>query len=353
MIINQLSVKNFRNIENVLINPFEEINVIYGENAQGKTNIIESIWLFTGAKSFRTNKDASLIKFNKAFAENTLNFVSRGINTTAKIIIDEKKQFFINNKKVSLQNDFLGNFKAIVFSPNDLNIVKSGPNERRRFLDIVLGQLYPNYVSILREYSRALIQRNKIIKDYKYDASVAILLDSFEQELVILGTKIINARKKIIEDILKYLPDIYDGISNGKEKISIKYLSTAEGNFDLKLKENRKKDSLLGFTTVGPHRDDIEFYINDINARNYGSQGQHRSIALSLKLAEAEVINKISGEFPVCLLDDVMSELDVSRQNYILNHIKGKQTFITCCDISNIEQLKNGKVFKVFNGGIL
>ncbi len=353
MIINELKIKNFRNIENISLKPFNEMNVIYGENAQGKTNIIEAIWLFTGAKSFRTNKDTSLIKFNKAFSENNLNFVSRGIETTAKIVIDNKKQFFINNKKVSLQNEFLGNFKAIVFSPNDLNIVKSGPNERRRFLDIILGQLYPNYVNILREYSRALIQRNKIIKDYKYDPSVAVLLDSFEEEIVALGTKIINARKKIIEDILKYFPSIYDGISSGKEKINIKYLSTAEEDFSLKIKENRKKDCVLGFTTVGPHRDDIEFFINGINARNYGSQGQHRSIALSLKLAEAEVINEISGEFPVCLLDDVMSELDVSRQNYILNHIKGKQTFITCCDISNIEQLKNGKVFKVFDGGIL
>ena len=195
------------------------------------------------------------------------------------------------------------------------------------------------------------MQRNRIIKDYRYDKTLSVMLEVFENEIVESGNKIINYRKKYINILNRYIEDIYSGISWGKEKIKTEYISKSGDILDLEnIKKSREKDMFTSTTSIGPHRDDINFKINDISARNYGSQGQKRSVALSLKLAGAEVIKEISGEYPICLLDDVMSELDEKRQNYILNHIRNWQSFITCCDTSNIKNLKEGKIIKIKNG---
>ena len=354
MRILSFSCRDFRNLENIEIDSFDEMNVICGENAQGKTNLLEGIWLFTGIKSFRGAKDSAFLKFGKEKANLNLNFTADGIENEAEIEIKEHRTAVFNNNRLKSPSQMAGKFNATVFSPNDLGLVRDGPSSRRRFLDIAIGQLYPSYIAALKNYMRAVTQRNSIIKDYRYDGTLSVMLDVFEDEIAANGAKITEIRKKYINRLGEFLPSVYDGLSSGRERLETEYISASENeNLRLALLESRKTDMFTGTTSIGPHRDDIEFKINGISVRIFGSQGQKRSVALALKLSEAEVIKKISGEYPVFLLDDVMSELDPERQNYILNHIKGIQSFITCCDPSNVERLKSGKIFEMRNGRIV
>ena len=348
------SCRDFRNLQKIEINSFDEMNVICGENAQGKTNLLEGIWLFTGIKSFRGAKDSAFVKLGCEKAELNIEFSANGIENEAEIQIKEHRTAFFNNNRLKAPSQMAGKFNATVFSPNDLGLVKDGPAVRRRFLDIAIGQLYPSYISLLKSYLRAVTQRNSIIKDYRYDGTLSVMLDVFEEEIASNGAKITEIRKKYINRLGKFLPRVYEGLSSGRERLETEYISSAEDeNLRQSLLESRKTDMFNGTTSIGPHRDDIEFKINGISVRSFGSQGQKRSVALALKLSEAEVINKISGEYPVFLLDDVMSELDPERQNYILNHIRGIQSFITCCDPSNVERLKSGEIFEMRNGRII
>ena len=353
MNIKKIEIQNFRNISDIGLEFDKEINVICGENAQGKTNIIEALWLFSGAKSFRNTKDTEFIKFGQYRAKIYTEFNMLGVENSAQIVFDDKKTAFLNEKKLPNTSSLAGKFNAVVFSPTDLTLVTDGPDKRRRFIDTAIGQLYPNYIEILRSFSRAVMQRYKIIKDYRYDKTLSVMLDVFEAEIVEMGNKIINYRKKYISVLNNYVSKIYNGISCGKENIEIFYISKNEVLDNEILKFSRENDMFNSTTSVGPHRDDINFNINDISARSFGSQGQKRSVALSLKLAGAEVIKEITGEYPICLLDDVMSELDENRQNYILNNIRNCQSFITCCDTSNIKNLKEGKIIKIRNGGVV
>lgn len=353
MNIKKIEIQNFRNISDIGLEFDKEINVICGENAQGKTNIIEALWLFSGAKSFRNTKDTEFIKFGQSRAKIYTEFNMLGVENSAQIVFDDKKTAFLNEKKLPNTSSLAGKFNAVVFSPTDLTLVTDGPDKRRRFIDTAIGQLYPNYIEILRSFSRAVMQRNKIIKDYRYDKTLSVMLDVFEAEIVEMGNKIINYRKKYISVLNNYVSKIYNGISCGKENIEIFYISKNEVLDNEILKFSRENDMFNSTTSVGPHRDDINFNINDISARSFGSQGQKRSVALSLKLAGAEVIKEITGEYPICLLDDVMSELDENRQNYILKNIRNCQSFITCCDTSNIKNLKEGKIIKIRNGGVV
>ncbi|MBR4117006.1 MAG: DNA replication/repair protein RecF [Clostridia bacterium] len=353
MKVNKIKIQNCRNISDIYLEFDDEINAICGENAQGKTNIIEALWLFSGAKSFRGTKDNEFIKFGEKKAKIYTEFNMLGVENNAQIVFEDKKTAFLNEKKLSNTSSLAGKFNAVVFSPSDLTLVTDGPDKRRRFLDTAIGQLYPNYIEILRNYTRAVMQRNKIIKDYRYDKTLSVMLEVFETEIVDMGNKITEYRKRYINILNKYVSKIYSGISSGKENVEIFYLSKNKILDNEILKISRQNDMFTATTSVGPHRDDIVFKINEISARNFGSQGQKRSVALSLKLAGAEVIKEISGEYPICLLDDVMSELDEGRQNYILNHIRNWQSFITCCDTSNIKNLKAGKVINIRNGGVI
>jgi len=286
MKINKIKIQNYRNLKEVEINPFDGMNVICGENAQGKTNLIEAIWLFTGAKSFRNNKDSSFINFEKEKAKTEINFFANGIKNDALMEFSEKRQVYLNEKLLGNPSKLAGVFNAIIFSPIDLGIVKDGPQVRRKFLDIAIGQLYPNYINILKEYIRAVQQRNKIIKDLKYDGSLSLMLDVFEEEIALNGKKIIEYRKKYIKIIKEFVPVIYEGLSSGKELLTIEYVTLNESeNLKEKLKNTRKEDMLSGITSIGPHRDDILFKLNGIDARSYGSQGQQRSIAIAIKLS--------------------------------------------------------------------
>lgn len=348
------SCKNFRNIEDTFITPSETMNIICGENAQGKTNLLEAIWLFTGAKSFRNSKDKEFVKFGEEKAVLKLDFLSEGIEKQATIEIEEKRRATLNENKLKSASNLAGSFNAIIFSPNDLSLVKDGPSIRRRFLDTAIGQLYPSYIEILKKYLRAITQRNKVIKDYRYDSTLSVMLDIFESEIAQNGEKIIEFRKKYIEELNLFLPKVYNGISNGKEALDTSYICSLGGeNLKESLLLSRKEDMYSSVTSVGPHRDDLEFKINGISARSFGSQGQKRSVALAVKLAEAEVIRKKTGECPIFLLDDVMSELDPIRQDFVLNHIEGMQAFLTCCDPSNFKNLRVGKIFEVSKGRIV
>lgn len=353
MLVKKLKCVNFRNLNDIKIEPCEEMNVIYGENAQGKTNLIEAIWLFTGAKSFRAVKDSAFLMKDKEKGFCELEFEALGTEYSAKMEFNDKRNALLNDKILSSPSKLAGTFNAIIFSPTDLSLVSEGPAVRRHFLDLAIGQLYPAYINIIRDYSRAVTQRNQIIKEYKYDATLGVMLDVFEQEIALNGKKIIDHRRRYLERLKEYIPNIYSGLSSGREIVTAEYICSANGEKLLEeLKNSRKEDMYSGVTSIGPHRDDIELTVNGLAARGYGSQGQKRSIALSIKLSQAEVIKNVVGESPVCLLDDVMSELDPGRQNYILNHIRGCQSFLTCCDPSNCAGLQNGTIFHVEKGNV-
>lgn len=352
MIIKNIKISDFRNFSVCELEPSEEINIICGDNAVGKTNIIEAIWLLTGAKSFRNVKDNELIKIEKNESQIEANIISGGIENNLKIKIKEKRQYFLNGKRQNNQAEIIGKFCAVVFSPTDLNLVTDSPSVRRRFIDIAVCQLFPKYIEILRNYNRAVIQRNNILKDCIKDASLKFLLEDFEKGIIEYGEKIVAYRKRYIERLNEHAPKIYSELSREKEFFEIEYVCSYKESFKEELLAKKPIDILHGVTSVGPHRDDILFKINGFNAKEYSSQGQKRSICLALKLSEANIIENIIGEKPVTLLDDVMSELDKHRQNYILNHIKDRQVFITCCDKSNFDELEKGKIFYVENGQV-
>ena len=353
MKILSFSCRDFRNLHNIEINSFDEMNVICGENAQGKTNLLEGIWLFTGIKSFRGAKDSAFVRFGCEKAELNILFSAEGIENEAEIEIKEHRTVLFNNNKLKTPSLMAGKFNATVFSPNDLGLVRDGPAVRRRFLDIAIGQLYPSYISALKNYMRAVTQRNQIIKDYRYDSTLSVMLDVFEEEIAANGVKITEIRRKYIERLGEYLPQVYNGLSSGKESLETEYISSCgEEELRQSLLNARKNDMFTGTTSIGPHRDDIEFKINGISARNFGSQGQQRSCILSIKLGEAKLLGEAMGEPPLILLDDVMSELDSRRREYILNSIGESQIFVTCCDEGLFSGLSEGKVFHMKGGEI-
>ena len=353
MKVKKLYTKGFRNLLPSETEFLEGINIIHGNNAQGKTNLIEAIWLFTGAKSFRGSKDDEMVSFGFDKAELRLDFVSGGIDREAKIFISKRRTAELDTKKLRSASALAGTFCATVFSPADLQTVKEGPSHRRRFLDLAIGQLYPAYVDILKQYVRAVTQRNTLLKSLEGKLQSTDMLDVFENEIVALGLKIIDYRIKYCALLTENASGIYNELSSLRETLTAEYLpSVKPEDMAEKLFLARKTDIFSGITSVGPHRDDLDFKINGISARTFGSQGQQRSVALSLKLAEAKTLKKITGEQPVAILDDVMSELDPKRQSYILNHIKDWQVFITTPDPQNLTLLKEGKVFTL-EGGII
>ena len=352
MKVKRLCGENFRNLMPFDVEFCDDTNIIYGNNAQGKTNLIEAIWLFTGAKSIRGAKDNEMVAFSGETANLKMDFVTGGVERQAKIKIGSRRTAELDGKKLKSAAGLVGNFCATVFSPLDLGIVKEGPSMRRRFLDLAIGQLYPNYVAVLKDYSRAVFQRNYILKQMDKVLKENDLLNVFEAEIVELGEKISKYRLEYCKNLTLNSASIYNEISSLREELEAVYMPSIGEDFAEQLYSARKTDVFSGITSVGPHRDDLDFKINGISARTFGSQGQQRSIAIALKLAEAKNLMEITGEEPVVIFDDVMSELDKSRQSFILNHIKGKQVFITCPDPDNITGLVGGKVFTVDGGKI-
>ncbi len=353
MWINNIKLNNFRNYNKKEIKLHENINVFHGENAQGKTNIIEAIFLSSIGKSFRTSKEKELIKFNEEKALIEINFQKSDRDGNIKIEIGEKKQIYLNGIKLKKLSELLGNINIVIFTPDDINILKGGPQNRRKFLDIMISQLRPNYMHILTLYLKTLEQRNNYLKQIKLENKDQNLLDIWDEKLVEYGMKIYEYRKEFIEKIKNKIKNIHKEITENKEEIEIKYFSDANTrqNFINELKSRRKLDIIKGFTTKGIHRDDFVVYINGREVEIYGSQGQHRTAILSLKLSELQVIYDEIGEYPILLLDDFMSELDDKRRKNFLDNIKDIQVIITCTEKITLENLKYFS-YNVIDGNI-
>lgn len=358
MKINSIDITDFRNIES-LSTEFDDVNIIWGENAQGKTNLIEAIYLFTGAKSFRGSKDKELVRFDKSQAKLQIKFEAGGRTQNAEIVIKGRREATLNGIKKKSVAALGDEIKAVIFSPVHLSMIKEGPLERRRFIDTALCQLKSGYKKLLSDYQRALVQRNNLLKDLIHNPEMESMLYIWNTNLAHIGAKIVYQRLKYIEAIMPFVKEIYSGISSGAEEIDIKYIGAVDSICDVaeieknimqSLDNNKVQDMQNKTTSVGAHRDDIDILINGNSARKFGSQGQQRSCVLALKLAEAALLEQMTGEKPIALLDDVMSELDEKRQDYILNRIKGLQVFITCCDKEQILRLKDGKTIHISDG---
>lgn len=373
MRVDSLSIKDYRNIESIEFLPSPGVNVIFGENAQGKTNLLEAIWLFTGLRSFRGSKERELRRFETEAALLSMAFHNDVRDMTADIRIDEKKTASLGGLPYGASTKLVGEFLAVIFAPQHLDLIKGGPAERRKFINQALCQLKPNYAKNLTQFNRAMQQRNQLLKDAIYHSELYDTLDVWDDRFCTFGAAVISERMRYLEELKPFLEEFYSGISGGREMISVDYAAgTGSGEEPFVyssqdptvvkeelaqlLKVHRREDSFAGFTTVGPHRDDLIVKLDGISAKSFGSQGQQRSCALSLKMSEGFVIRALTGKQPVALLDDVMSELDAGRQDYILNHIDGWQVFLTCCEPSSIllsKQSENGKLFEVSKGKLL
>jgi len=347
MYIKNIKLENFRNYSYQEINFGDKINNIFGDNAQGKTNILEAIFVCSLGKSFRTNVDKELINIEKNFSIVEVKYKNKDRDGKIKLELKDKKDFFINDIKVKKISDILGKIYIVLFSPQDINILKNEPSKRRRFLNIMISQLRPVYVHTLNKYNKTLEQRNNYLKQIKYEKNSEEILDIWDEQLANFGSKIYIYRKEFIEKINNKIKNIH--YNTTKEKIEIKYKSNiiSEEKYLENLKNNRKIDIEKGYTGVGIHRDDFEIFINNKNVSTYGSQGQQRSSIISLKLAEAEVIYEDIEERPVILLDDFMSELDKNRIKGFVENIKENQVIITSTEKIMLE--KNTKFFNVQN----
>ncbi len=353
MYIKNIKLLNFRNYEEQEINLNPCINVFYGNNAQGKTNIIESIFLCSIGKSFRTSKEKELIKFNKEISSVYLEYQKSDREGSIKVDLNDKKNIFINGIKIKKLSELLGNLNIVIFTPDDIQILKEGPSKRRRFLDIMISQLRPNYIHYLNLYNKTLEQRNNYLKQIKLENKPQEMLEIWDEKLAEYGEKIYSYRYEFMEKIKNKINLIHSKITEEKEILKIEYESNCSNKEEyLKLlKERRNLDIIKGFTTKGIHRDDFMIYINDELVNVYGSQGQNRTVVLSLKIAEMQVIYDEIGEYPILLLDDFMSELDEKRRKNFLEYIENTQVIITCTDkIENLQ--KDMKIFQVKKGEI-
>ena len=354
MWINNIKINNFRNYKLEEINLEKNINIFYGENAQGKTNIIEAIFLCSMGKSFRAKKDKEMIFLSKENASVEIEYKKLDRDGKIKIELNNKKNVYINGIKIKKLSELLGNINIVIFTPDDINILKGGPQNRRRFLDIMISQLKPNYMYNLNLYLKTLEQRNNYLRQIKEENKKEELLDIWDEKLSEYAINIYNYRKEFLEKINKKIKNIHQEITDNKEEIEIEYLSECINKEEyLKLLKGRRKlDIIKGFTTKGVHRDDFVIYINKKRLDIFGSQGQHRTAILSLKLSELNIIEEEIGEKPILLLDDFMSELDEKRRNHFLEKINDTQVIITCTDKINIEN-KNILIYNVKEGKVI
>ena len=355
MWISKLKINNFRNYNNEEIQLDQNINIFYGENAQGKTNIIEAIFLSSMGKSFRAKKDNEMIKLNEQNALIEIKYNKKDRDGKIKIEIGNKKNIYLNGIKLKKLSELLGTINTVIFTPDDINILKGGPQNRRRFLDIMISQLRPNYMYNLNLYLKTLEQRNKYLRQIREEHKDENLLDIWDEKLVEYGINIFKYRKEFIEKIKNNIKKLHNEITENKEDIEINYITecTEKEKYLNLLKERRKLDIIKGYTTKGIHRDDFIIFINNKQLDIYGSQGQHRTAILSLKLSELNIIKEEIGENPILLLDDFMSELDEKRRKHLLEKINDTQVIITCTEkieLANknilIYNVKDGKVYK-------
>ena len=359
MIVKSLKLKNYRNYDLLNIEFDKATNIFYGDNAQGKTNILEAVYLSGMTKSHRGTKDRDLIQFEEEEAHIETNIEKNGIPYQIDMHLKKNspKGIAINKMPIRKASELFGLMNFVFFSPEDLNIIKNGPSERRRFMDLELSQLDKVYLKDLANYNRIVNQRNKLLKDFSFDNRTELLdtLEVWDMQLVIYGNRIIDRRKQFIKEMNEVIYGIHQKLTGGREVIQLSYESGC-GAYTLEeaLARNRERDLRMKSTSVGPHRDDICFISGNVDIRKFGSQGQLRTAALSLKLSEIELVKQIIKDTPVLLLDDVLSELDKNRQNYLLDSIHDIQTFITCTGLDEFvnHRFAINKVFHVVDGHV-
>lgn len=357
MIIKSLELANFRNYETLDIHFDKGTNILYGDNAQGKTNILEAIYVSATTKSHKGSKDKEIIHFDKEEAHIRTYLEKEDIEYKVDMHLrkNKSKGIAIDGNKIKKAADLMGLLNIVFFSPEDLAIIKNGPSERRRFADMELCQLDSFYLYNLNHYNKIINQRNKLLKDMYFNPGLKETLNIWDSQLVSFGSKIIERRRVFIEQLNEIIYGIHKKLSGDKEELIIHYEPDVEiDSFEDALKKSQEKDMKLKQTHVGPHRDDFSFMAENIDIRKFGSQGQQRTAALSLKLSEIELVKKITKDTPVLLLDDVLSELDSNRQNYLLNSIGDIQTIITCTGLDEFvnNRFEINKVFKVVEGTI-
>jgi len=355
MIIKSIELAEYRNYDFLTLQFDKGTNILFGDNAQGKTNILEAIYVSATTKSHKGSKDKEIIKFDSEEAHIRTYLEKDGVETKVDMHLRKSKSkgIAIDGQKIKKAADLLGLCNVVFFSPEDLNIIKNGPAERRRFVDMELCQLDNFYLYNLNHYNKIINQRNVLLKDMYMNPGLRETLSIWDSQLVSFGSKIIERRKLFVEQLNEIIFDIHKKLSGGKEELTIKYEPEVSiEDFEKKLSDNQERDIRSKMTNVGPHRDDFSFLIDGIDIRKYGSQGQQRTAALSLKLAEIELVKKITKDSPILLLDDVLSELDSNRQNYLLNSIGDIQTIITCTGLEEFvnNRFEINRVYKVSNG---
>ena len=358
MYIKNLKLKNYRNYSFLNLDLENGINIIYGDNAQGKTNIIEALYMSSTTKSYKQAKDKEVIKFGEEEAHIKYTYIKNEKENIIDIHLksNKNKGIAVNGKKINKISDFFGLTNTIVFAPENLYIIKEGPYLRRKFLDYYISQIDKIYISDLSNYNKILNQRNILLKQINFNNNKKNELEIWDKQLVLYGCKIIKKRKEIIKELKNEIFEKHLFISSNTEKLFTEYeYNIDEISFEKELKNNQEKDIRFQSTQIGPHRDDIKFIINDVDIRKYGSQGQQRTAALSLKLAELSSIKKIKNDNPVLLLDDVFSELDMIRQKLLVDYIKDIQVVITVTGLTKelIEKLKPQTLYHIKNAQII
>ena len=357
MIIKSLELADYRNYDTLDIKFDKGTNILYGDNAQGKTNILEAIYVAATTKSHKGSKDKEIINFDKEEAHIRTYLEKDQVETRVDMHLRKSKSkgIAVDGTKLKKAADLLGLCNVVFFSPEDLGIIKNGPSERRRFIDMELCQLDSIYLYNLNNYNKIVNQRNKLLKDMYMNPDLKETLNIWDMQLVSYGTKIIERRKIFVSQLNEIIYDIHKKLSGDREELKIVYEPNVSiEDFEKNMRVSRDRDIKAKMTTVGPHRDDFSILTGDVDIRKFGSQGQQRTAALSLKLSEIELVKKITKDNPVLLLDDVLSELDSRRQNYLLNSIGDIQTIITCTGLEEFvnNRFEIDRVFKVSNGTV-
>jgi len=359
MVIEALDLQNYRNYELLGMKFSPETNILYGDNAQGKTNILESMYVCATSKSHRGSKDREIIRFDNDESHIKVNVKKNDMNYRIDMHLKKNKPkgIAVNGIPIKRAVELFGILNIVFFSPEDLNIIKNGPSERRRFIDMELSQLDKIYLDCLINYNKVVNQRNSLLKEYAFSGREDIIssLDIWDMQLVKYGNDVIKSREKFVKEINDLVKSIHTKLSGDREQLEIIYEPCVkEQDFESELVRVRDRDLKFKCTNIGPHKDDMCFLINGMDVRKYGSQGQQRTAALSLKLAEIELVKQIIHDTPVLFLDDVLSELDSRRQNFLLDSIGNIQTMITCTGLDEFvnNRFSINKIFKVVNGTV-
>lgn len=357
MIIESIELKNYRNYDELHMEFSPGTNILYGNNAQGKTNILEAVYVCCTTKSHRGSKDREMIHFHEDESHIKLNIRKNDVPYRIDMHLKKNKTkgVAINGVPIRKASELFGIVNVVFFSPEDLNLIKNGPAERRKFIDLELCQLNKLYVHSLVSYNRILMQRNKLLKELMFKPEYEETLDIWDMQLVQFGREIIRYRKNFIDQLNDIIHEIHYQLSGEKEHLKIIYDPDVETeNFEKELQKGRAQDIRQKTTLTGPHRDDIGFFIDDIDIRKFGSQGQQRTAALSLKLSEIELVKRIVKDYPILLLDDVLSELDGNRQNHLLSAINYIQTMITCTGLEDFvnNRFQIDRLFQVIDGTV-